>query len=540
MRHNYVIFLNFVIFVNLSNYNKLLTYLKLCVKINLMAKILRKIPATMATQHPDHGQKPFWHSHSLIPTVEEARECFLSYNDLNIEEYMWDWEGKLVDESVMERLVAKHFKYFQKNQIGKQKFLTFRLPNPKVQEEFRVSRAIMGILTAAGLARQLNLHSPPLFEVILPMTESAEEIIAIQEAFDEMACLRHPLNRMENNCDMFLELIPLFETVKTIIHSSDILEKYLTLYRHAFKKTPVYLRPFVARSDPALNSGLVPTVLAIKIALSRYSKFEKKHKLKLFPVIGVGSLPFRGGLSPFYTEDFVTEYSGVKTATIQSAFRYDYKKPLVKNAVSFLNKTLPRKKAKLIAPSEERDLIALLHYFEKPYQESIEHIAPIINEVSGYIPKRRERVQHIGLFGYSRGVGKVKLPRAISFTGALYSLGIPPELIGTGRGLAQIKKLGRQKLLEKYYLNFKKDLIKAGGFLYKPGLEALAKKHLAFREIWNDVQEIEKYLIDELGPKTTEEKAHYKLCEKLHLQLKTKKPLTHIIERQAVLRHSMG
>jgi phosphoenolpyruvate carboxylase len=105
-------------------------------KLNLM-KITRHIPATMATQHPDHGEKPFWHSQSLISTIDEVWECFLNFKDLNIDEYMWDWEGKLVDESVMERLIAKHYDYFQKNQIGKQKFLTFRLPNPKVSEEFR-------------------------------------------------------------------------------------------------------------------------------------------------------------------------------------------------------------------------------------------------------------------------------------------------------------------------------------------------------------------------------------------------------------------
>lgn len=509
-------------------------------KLNLM-KITRHIPATMATQHPDHGEKPFWHSQSLISTIDEVWECFLNFKDLNIDEYMWDWEGKLVDESVMERLIAKHYDYFQKNQIGKQKFLTFRLPNPKVSEEFRFSRAIMGILTAAGLTKQLNLHSPPLFEVILPMTESAEELIAIMEAFAEMADLKHPLNRMGNKADIFLETIPLFETVNTIINSDKILEKYLTYYSKTFKKRPLYLRPFVARSDPALNSGLVPTVLAVKIALSKYQKFEKRHKIKLFPIIGVGSLPFRGGLSPIYIEEFIKEYAGVNTVTIQGAFRYDFPNTVVKKAIINLQKQLPHTKAKQINLNEEQKLISLLHKFENPYQQTIEKISPIINQINIHIPKRRERVQHIGLFGYSRGVGNVKLPRAIGFTGSLYSLGIPPELIGTGRGLAQIIKAKKINLLEKHYVNFKLDLQKAGAYLFKPGLKNLAKKNPAFLDIWNDIQEIEKYLVDELGPKTKEQKEHYKLCEKLHKKISKREfSLASIIERQAKLRHSIG
>ncbi len=505
-----------------------------------MKKAFRHIPATMATQHPDHAGKPYWHDEPYIPTLKEAKECFLCFKDLGLEEYMWDWEGKLVDESVLERIIADHYEYFKKHSLGKDKFLTFRLPNPKVQHEFRMSRALMGILTAAGLAKQVNLHSPPVFEVILPMTESAEDLISIQEAFREIACLRHPLNRMSSQCDMFLEIIPLFESVEIISDSHKILEKYLRLYKQKFKSRPAYMRPFVARSDPALNSGLVPTVLAIKIAFSRYRKFSRKFNIPLYPIIGAAVLPFRGGISPKTAENFAREYSGVRTITIQSAGRYDFEPAEVKKSAAFLEKRLPKGKLRAIPEKEEHALAQAFLPFEQFYKKTVEGIAPLINTVAPHMPKRRERVQHVGLFGYSRGSGKVRLPRAIGFTGILYSLGIPPELIGTGRGLKEASEKGSLKLIEKHYLNLKADLENAGGFLYKPGLMELAKKSAAWRGVWEDVQEIESYLLMELGPKTREQKAHYKLCEKLHQNLKAKKPLSHIIEQQAVLRRSVG
>ena len=228
---------------------------------------MRKISATMISQHPDHGNKPYWSRNAFIKAGEEIKECFLSFSELNTSEYKWDWEGKYVDESVIEKLLSEHHDYFKKNSLGKDKFLTFRLPNPKVETEFRLGRAFMGILGASGLAKKIGIHSPPLFEVILPMTESAEEMIAIQEAFREIASLKHALYYFGEESLKHIEIIPLFEQVTTIIKSHRLLEKYLNLHQKKFNFKPSYLRPYLARSDPALNSGLVPTILAIKIGL---------------------------------------------------------------------------------------------------------------------------------------------------------------------------------------------------------------------------------------------------------------------------------
>jgi phosphoenolpyruvate carboxylase len=167
-------------------------------------------------------------------------------------------------------------------------------------------------------------------------------------------------------------------------------------------------------------------------------------------------------------------------------------------------------------------------------------LAPLINKLAAHVPRRRERVQHIGLFGYSRGHGKVSLPRAISFTGVLYSLGIPPELIGTGRGLAAARKAGNLHLIEKHYYNLKHDLYFAGKFLYKSGLVSLAKKSKAWKNILNDVEEIESYLGEPLAPKYLNEREHQLISAKIHKQLKSGQHLSHLIEQAAVLRHSMG
>ncbi|MEK7109725.1 MAG: phosphoenolpyruvate carboxylase, partial [Patescibacteria group bacterium] len=182
----------------------------------------------------------------------------------------------------------------------------------------------------------------------------------------------------------------------------------------------------------------------------------------------------------------------------------------------------------------------LIAVFEKYYRNTVEQLAPLINKVAFYLPKRRERVLHIGLFGYSRGVGKVKLPRAIGFTGALYSLGIPPEIMGTGRGIRYAIKTGKIRLLEKYYLNIKEDLRRAGRFVQKDELIKMAKNSQVWKDILEDILEIEKYLREKLEPKTKEEKEHFELVKKLHEKINSEKKYHQYLNRLAILRKSLG
>ena len=489
----------------------------------------------MFTQHPDHAGRPYWHDKPFIETRDELQECFLMMRDIGAQEVMWDWEGKLVDEAVMERLLAEHFAFFKKNPLGEKTFLTFRVPNPRVEPGYRLGRAFMVILSARETARDAGLQNAPLFEVILPMTESAEELLTLHKNFERFAkAAEHSFGQKANGARP-LEVIPIFESVGTILESGKILEQYLAGYRKLFKRLPPYIRPLCARSDPALNSGIVAPTLAIKWALSEYARFSEKTGVPTFPIIGPGTLPFRGGLTPQNTDDFLEEFRGVRTTMIQSAFRYDYPLADVKKGVNAIIRKAPTTKTQMLSPQIGKDIEAMIPWFEEPYKQTVMKLAPLIQQVAADIPKRRERMQHTGLFGYSRGVGKFRLPRAIGFTASCYSLCLPPELFGVGKGIERAQKEGKLRTVEMLYKNLKPSLLRAGRFLRKESL-----KELALTELEREVASIEAYLGETLGPKSEAEKEHVRLSGKMLALLKAGKPLTKEIEKAAILRQAMG
>ncbi|KKS96117.1 MAG: phosphoenolpyruvate carboxylase, phosphoenolpyruvate carboxylase [Candidatus Gottesmanbacteria bacterium GW2011_GWA2_43_14] len=500
---------------------------------------MRKIPTTMATQHPDNAGKPYWHTRPFISSSAELKESYLCFSDLSIDEYNWDWEGKFVDEAVVDRLLHEYYPYFRKNPLGREKFLTFRFPNPRVEKQFRLARALMVAITSSQLSRSLGFDRPPIFEAILPLTETAEEIIDIQEAYRLLVGIEHRLLKMNESLS-HMEIIPLFEQVSTIMYSDELLAKYIDLHLKKFKKKPAYIRPYCARSDPALNSGLVPTILALKVALSKYRKLEEAKGVPLYPMLGTGSLPFRGGLSPANVGNSLKEYAGVDTLTIQSAFRYDYPKKEVVAAIKKINAELPENRAAQLTSFEVREVEEVIPGFIKNYRTTVENIAGIINAVSGHVSKRRERMQHIGLFGYSRGVGKVQLPRAITFTAALYSLGVPPELIGTGRGLAEAKKKGLLNSVRRHYLFLKEDLQQAGFYLNKKNLEILAGRSNYWQEVEEDIRQIEKIMELELGPETGEHRKHLLITEKILDKYYRNQNISQLITLGGLLRRSLG
>lgn len=465
---------------------------------------MRKMPVTMATQHPDNaGVSPF-SGERFVSTADELDECARCFSELGVHEYMWDWEGKFVDEAVIDRLYQDRYDFFQERQIGRDLFLTFRIPN--IWEEkahHRLQRAFMNLISAEQAALQYGFHSPPLFEVIQPMTTSTDQLIHLQRTFSRIAEATEKI--FDDRTELrHLELIPLFEEVETMADSDSILERYVDFLISEYDYKPEYMRVFIARSDPAMNAGLIPTMLAVKHAISNYHAFGERNDIRIFPWIGGGCLPFRGAINPENIAEAVDEYKGAASITVQSAFRSDYPLEQVVRGIDELNRWIPRNldRYERVGEQEGRRIKEFNQEAGAIYKATIEPLADFVNTVAGQLPSHRERVQHIGLFGYSRGVGKVKLPRAIKFTGAFYSVGVPPEFIATGRALRLAQKTDMLDLIERLYLNLRRDLVHAGKYFNEENLEILCRENSAWEPIREDIALIEEILDIRLGPET--------------------------------------
>lgn len=395
-----------------------------------------QIPRTMSTQHPDNATTPFFANHVILQGEDEIKEAYYAYSNLGIQEIMWDAEGKESDDFVVRKLITDYKSYFSEHRIGRDRFITIRTPNPSYEKaEAKVLlETLESIPRSWDTARAFygNGKYPPIFEVIVPMAD--EKIITmIYDYYKNIVSGKEHLKFMDKGAmtvgkwigkfrPATVNVIPLFEDIHSIMNAADTVKRYM-------KGKPIeYQRVFLARSDPAMNYSSLSVILALHIALDRLSKLQKQTGIPIYPILGSGSAPFRGHLSPRTTDYVLSKYPSVATFSIQSAFKYDFPVQEVQQAVEKMNKTPLRPALEVENPKEA---LRIIRKVSGEYQKQIQMLAPLVNELAKFVPRRRMRKLHTGLFGYSRELKKgVTLPRVISFCAALYSVGLPPDLLG--------------------------------------------------------------------------------------------------------------
>jgi phosphoenolpyruvate carboxylase len=428
----------------------------------------------MSTQHPDNVNSPFFAENNEMGGEDEIQEAYYAFSHLGCDEQMWDCEGKEVDSFVVKKLLTRYEPFFrEKKRLGKDVFLTLRVPNPTVERnEAKILLETLESIPRSFDAAKLfyNDDTPPIFEVILPMTASCQCLDRIYRYYRDFVVNKQEKSFNEQDITIGewigefkpkeINIIPLFEDMEHMLNAHNILREYL------HDKDIKHQRVFLARSDPAMNYGLISAVLLNKIALQRLHRLSEDIGVELFPIIGVGSAPFRGNLKPHTAERVGREYPSAHTFTVQSAFKYDYTPDEVGKGI----KILQERNTGLPQEIDEEKALEVINKYTGEYKKQIIELAPIINEVAKYIPSRRKRKLHIGLFGYSRSLEGVTLPRAITFTAALYSVGLPPEILA-------LNALNEDdfSFIREVYLNFDQDLIDSLKY-YNPEAEITPKE----------------------------------------------------------------
>jgi phosphoenolpyruvate carboxylase len=315
-----------------------------------------------------------------------------------------------------------------------------------------------------------------------------------------------------------ISVIPLIEDKESMLRADSIVEEYIQ------GKELEYQRVMLARSDPAMTYGSTSAVLILKITLNRLHRLEKRLGLPLYPIIGLGSAPFRGNFKPTTVRSRIQSYASVQTFTIQSAFKFDYPEELVRTAIE----DLKSRKRGAPPPIEQEDkLIEIIEKISQTFARQVTALAPMINTVAKFVPSRRKRRLHVGLFGYARSVQGVHLPRAIGFCAALYSLGVPPELLG----LSDLTPADF-KIIRRNYPNFDADLRDALIFLDEKSFDLLPKP------VASDLRKTLRLLKIDVPPNLI----HQSLVQAITKQLPSATPniLTELIAQAARERRYLG
>ncbi|WP_370575926.1 phosphoenolpyruvate carboxylase [Methanomethylovorans sp.] len=437
-------------------------------------------PKVMCTQHPDSVCK-------YISTQEEIEEAVEAATNYGCDEYMPDYEGKTTPYHQNVQIVSKIIE--ETGLIpGKDFFITPRAPSAIHENRFRQLMVMMSLAEANFSAYEYS-DVQAISELVHPMTSTIKEIAEAQQHMIDTSELAKKEFKFKMEAP---RIIPLIEDVPSLINAKEIIGNTIVAYQEQFNATPEKYRVFLGKSDSSLTFGHVASALSCKYAINSLNELETSTDISIGIIFGAGALPFRGHVTLNNSDNFFNEYRGIDTLTLQSGLRYDHEvgdaEKLVRLAKSKLSKS-PNK----FSDHEKEELINIIGIFGARYNRTIKQILPLINCVADLLPQQRDRLTRGGNTGYSRDAPNIThltcfcrndirkeletsmaaknldLPRAIKFTGALYSIGLPPEIIGTGSSIIAVReKLGEdacERLLTKYFPSLQSDLQFAFGYL---------------------------------------------------------------------------
>ena len=414
----------------------------------------------------------------------------LSPDGLGLDEVLIDFEGKITPFHQPLQVATELLQ--QGSRVGEEVFITPRLPSAMEESPFRQLMALLSIVEANHELRELA-DGRVIFEMVIPMVGTAQDLLDVRQRIKQVVELAHAEGYRALR-SRHLYIIPLIEDVTKLVSIDRLLGEFVDGCAQRGMEVEL-LRVMIGRSDPALRYGLVAAVLSNKLALAQCHELARAKGFQIAPIWGAGALPFRGHLTGENLPNILRGYGALSTVTIQSGLRYDQPAEQCRRLVQDLRELLPRQEPLVFSREEKQEMLVFLATAAKWYVQTLQNIGPVIAQISDLVPRQRDRLTRHSLAGYGRELAslpvlaklletaglhtdvtslsegpEVLLPRVIAFTAAMYTIGIPPEFVGTGRGLREIRERwgeqAYQRFIGKYYPTIATDLAFARRYLH--------------------------------------------------------------------------
>jgi phosphoenolpyruvate carboxylase len=441
---------------------------------------MQKIPVAMATQHADSATK-------LVPVREEVNEAVLSFklDGLGCDEYLVDYMGKLTPYHQIGQIVKK---IHEETDFvpGYDVFVTPRMVSSFEEEPFRQLMTTSAIIEGIKYCVD-NYGAQGITEVVQAAVPTTEELQNCKARCEDLLKVVGKHLKMKTE-DMTIRIVPLFGGIAEHLSMEQVLSNFIKdvgAEEHA--------RVFIGKSEAALLYGHMASVLSCKVAIAGCKKTEEAHDVKIYPILGCGALPFRGHMTFDNADNFLREYQGVRTFTIQSGLRYDHGAEKTRALIEKMKEVVDRPPTEY-DKGQLQEMERMIFIFAKNYLLELSEIAEKISVIADYIPDQRERLLNVEEVAYYRELRNVesilrlcpdksvkksimgyaytafhKPPRWVRFVASTYTCGLPPEFIGLGTALTEIKEAMGEKalgrLLDEVYPSLAVDVKFASRFL---------------------------------------------------------------------------
>lgn len=380
---------------------------------NLYTKSLNNRSVVLKTFHPDNAlpvigfdnhSRPIFNPNKVDSPFDDQMEIqeAIYYHKISGQlkhhrsHLMIDFERKSTDTRIISKTI--HALINEQTDI---KIMPRSCDIREVEHDpYRFREILTGIASANSLFKRNNNHHR-IRDLIIPQVNNDRVLRAARLTIE--AYRNSFKDSVEDLSD--IKLVPLIENTTAMLNLRDNVFQNMQAIRGDSHED--YTRVMLAMSDTSMVSGSIACMLSLRFGLSEIYRMALENNHTLLPILGGGTLPFRGLQTPENIEQILT-YLPVYQITVQSAMTFDYGEAGIQNLATSIDKahknyTLNIKNLLSQVEHNQKELYAqLIQKAETAYAEDLLQLSrqnlsmPIILEQYGIrAPSRRNRISAV-------------------------------------------------------------------------------------------------------------------------------------------------